>query len=77
MEFENEIRGGTRGGKDQFKWEDIKNLKPTEREYYIGQSVKTQTNNWIWGMNKTSKKAKKEDLKRIQKQEEELMSQAL
>ena len=30
-DFESEIRGGTRGGKDQFKWDDVKNMKQNER----------------------------------------------
>ena len=31
------IRGGTRGGKDQFKWDDVKLDK--HRENYLGHSL--------------------------------------
>jgi len=31
------IRGGTRGGKDQFKWEDVKSDK--DRENYLAHSL--------------------------------------
>lgn len=37
-------RGGTRGGRDQFKWEDVKSDK--YRECYIGHSVKAATGRW-------------------------------
>ena len=33
-----QIRGGTRGGKDQFEWEDVKVDK--HRENYLGKSLK-------------------------------------
>jgi hypothetical protein len=32
-----EMRGGTRGGQDQFKWDDVKLDK--HRENYLGHSV--------------------------------------
>lgn len=34
-------RGGTRGGKDQFNWENVRADK--DREYYLGHSVKALT----------------------------------
>lgn len=34
-------RGGTRGGKDQFSWENVRADK--DREYYLGHSVKALT----------------------------------
>eukprot|EP01091_Cochliopodium_minus_P009043 TRINITY_DN2155_c0_g1_i1.p1 TRINITY_DN2155_c0_g1~~TRINITY_DN2155_c0_g1_i1.p1 ORF type:complete len:194 (-),score=86.09 TRINITY_DN2155_c0_g1_i1:8-508(-) len=51
-------------------------MKPNEREYYIGQSIKT-SDNWIWGNKNITEKTRKEEMKRIQKQEEEIMMQAL
>ena len=40
-------RGGTRGGKDQFNWEDVKGDK--DREYYLGHSVKASVGRWQRG----------------------------
>ena len=40
-------RGGTRGGKDQFNWEDVKSDK--DREYYLGHSVKASVGRWQKG----------------------------
>lgn len=40
-------RGGTRGGKDQFSWEDVKGDK--DREYYLGHSVKASVGRWQRG----------------------------
>ena len=34
------IRGGTRGGKDQFKWDDVKLDK--HRENYLGHSLQVE-----------------------------------
>ena len=35
MSFHMPVRGGSRGGKDQFEWEDVKADK--YRENYLGQ----------------------------------------
>ena len=40
----NASRGGTRGGRDQFKWEDVK--KSSARENYLGNSVMAATGRW-------------------------------
>ena len=40
-------RGGTRGGKDQFNWEDVKGDK--DREYYLGHSLKASVGRWQKG----------------------------
>ena len=40
-------RGGTRGGKDQFNWDDVKSDK--DREYYLGHSVKASVGRWQKG----------------------------
>lgn len=37
--------GGTRGGQDQFKWEDVKNDK--YRENYLGHSVQAPIGRWL------------------------------
>ena len=36
-----EIRGGTRGGRSQFSWDDVKQDK--QREHYLGSSVMAPT----------------------------------
>ena len=41
-------RGGTRGGKDQFSWESVKN-DTQHRENYIGHSVKASVGRWQRG----------------------------
>lgn len=33
-------REGVRGGREQFKWDDVKNYATKEREHYLGHSVK-------------------------------------
>ena len=37
-------RGGTRGGADQFNWDDVKSDK--DREFYLGHSVKASVGRW-------------------------------
>ena len=39
--------GGTRGGQDQFKWEDVKNDQ--DRENYLGNSLHAPTGRWQKG----------------------------
>ena len=38
--FNVELRGGPRGGKDQFSWETVKNMPYNHREMYLGVSSK-------------------------------------
>lgn len=33
-------REGVRGGREQFKWEDVKSYGTKDREHYLGHSVK-------------------------------------
>lgn len=35
-----EIRGGNRGGKDQFKWEEVRSMSYKDRECYLGYTAK-------------------------------------
>ncbi len=34
------IRGGTRGGKDQFKWDEVRRMSYRDREMYLGYTTK-------------------------------------
>ncbi len=36
----NPIRDGCRGGRDMFKWDDVRLMPYKERECYLGASVK-------------------------------------
>ncbi|PSC74414.1 Multiple myeloma tumor-associated 2 [Micractinium conductrix] len=45
--FNGPARGGTRGGRDQFSWENVK--ADASREYYLGHSVKALTGRWQKG----------------------------
>jgi len=40
-------RGGVRGGKDHFNWDDVRGDK--YKDYYLGQSLKLRTNWWLEG----------------------------
>lgn len=42
--FNGPPRGGTRGGADQFSWDNVK--ADRDREYYLGHSVKAVTGRW-------------------------------
>jgi len=45
--FNGPPRGGTRGGRDQFNWENVKADK--DRDYYLGASVKALAGRWQKG----------------------------
>ncbi|KAI8382903.1 kinase phosphorylation protein-domain-containing protein [Blakeslea trispora] len=77
-------RGGTRGGRDQFSWEDVKNDK--HRENYLGHSLMAPVGRWQKGKDltwyaKNSKedeiKAKQSELAKIKEAEAEAMAIAL
>lgn len=75
-------RGGSRGGRDQFNWEDVKGDK--EREYYLGHSVKALAGRWQKGKDvywytreKGNSAVGREEMLSVKAQEEQLMAEAL
>mmetsp|Transcript_11208 Transcript_11208/g.28368 ORF Transcript_11208/g.28368 Transcript_11208/m.28368 type:complete len:225 (+) Transcript_11208:2-676(+) len=76
-------RGGTRGGRDQFKWEDVKGDK--YRENYLGHSVHATVGRWqngrdlLWYSRDKQGEAggSSQELRAVKQREEELMQEAL
>ncbi|KGN46043.1 multiple myeloma tumor-associated protein 2 homolog [Cucumis sativus] len=78
-------RGGVRGGRDQFSWEDVKVDK--HRENFLGHSIKAPVGRWQKGKDlhwyardkksRSDVDAAKEEIKLIKEQEEQAMREAL
>ncbi|KAI5578236.1 hypothetical protein BDE02_08G015200 [Populus trichocarpa] len=79
-------RGGVRGGRDQFSWDDVKADK--HRENYLGHSIKAPVGRWQKGKDlhwyardkksgSSNADALKEEMQRIKEDEEQAMREAL
>ncbi|KAJ4836857.1 hypothetical protein Tsubulata_030736 [Turnera subulata] len=79
-------RGGVRGGRDQFSWDDVKADK--HRENYLGHSIKAPVGRWQKGKDlhwytrdknsgASNSDALKEEIRRVKEEEEQAMREAL
>ncbi|KAL4439676.1 hypothetical protein ABPG75_002677 [Micractinium tetrahymenae] len=81
--FNGPARGGTRGGRDQFSWDNVKTDK--DREFFLGHSVKATTGRWQKGRDvfwytrevDRSEADAASELAMVKQREQDLMMEAL
>ena len=85
-DHERNYKGGTRGGKDQFNWEIVKDVGYKNRECYLGYSTKIghldkagkwKRNDWYKGGVQDAQKTTDEKRREIRLKEQEAMDIAL
>lgn len=72
-------RGGTRGGADQFKWEDVKT--DSQRQNYLGHSVMAPVGRWQQGKDlhwytkgdSTKEEVASDERRRIKREEQSMV----
>ncbi len=73
--------GGTRGGRDQFSWDSIKDDK--SRDYYLGATEKLAGKSWYMERDRDAaalaadKERQREEIKAVQEQERAAAMEAL
>ncbi|KAL4433567.1 hypothetical protein ABPG75_000008 [Micractinium tetrahymenae] len=77
--FNGPARGGTRGGRDQFSWDNVKTDK--DREFFLGHSVKATTGRWQKGRDVFCEVDRSEadaasELAMVKQREQDLMMEA-
>ncbi|KAH7624401.1 hypothetical protein Ndes2526B_g00595 [Nannochloris sp. 'desiccata'] len=84
--FNGPPRGGTRGGRSEFSWDNVK--ADQSREYYLGHSVKAVTGRWAKGKDvywytRDKEEGESADIRRenemamVKQREQDLMMEAL
>lgn len=85
MDVKMYVRDGCRGGREQFKWDSLKEQEFKDREQYLGVSTKVglmgkfgryQVNDW-YARKRDTAASIEEERGAVQKYEEELMQEAL
>ena len=80
-----EVRGGTRGGREEFKWDALKGQSKKDRESYLGYTTKIGTpgqfgiwrkTDW-WSNERGNAKPISEEMAAVKAYEEELFQEAL
>ena len=81
-DHERNYKGGTRGGKDTFNWESIKDVSYKNRESYLGYTAKIgclnkagkwERNDWYKSVDRPTAKLDQEKRREIKRKEEEIM----
>jgi hypothetical protein len=84
--FNGPARGGTRGGRSEFSWDNVKS--DASREYYLGHSVKATTGRWaknkdVYWYTRDKEEGESADIRRenelamVKQREQDLMMEAL